>query len=235
MKRTFDNFTAVDSGFTSFIGREFFSNTAKLDALISSLDQKYQDALAPSNLDFYLNTQQRQDLTNALNTIANDTTLSGSAKITNAITTIQNALPYLKTPVVIMTRNAPSVTTSVPTNPMDMVIASQPLWEILVQELAQINPLIYDAMSSKVDAMPQNEWIILRAKLESIANNTTLTKEQKKSQIEQELLNAFPTSSNTNTKSTEGDEKPPFDIVKIGLIVVAVGIVGYMGYVAIKK
>jgi hypothetical protein len=233
MKRTFDNFQAVDSGFASFAAT--VNPTIKLDALVSQLDQKYKDALVPSNLDFYLNSVRKQDLINSLITIANDNTLSGSQKITNAITTIEGALPYLKTPIVVMTRNAPSVTTSVSTSPINMLTVSPPQWEILVQELAQINPLIYDALSSKVNAMPQNEWIILRTKLESIANNTTLTKEQKKSQIEQELLNAFPTSSNTNTKSTEGDEKPPFDIVKIGLIVVALGIVGYIGYVSIKK
>jgi hypothetical protein len=181
MKRTFDNFQAVDRGFTSFIGREllFSDNNAKLDALISSLDQKYQDALAPSNLDFHLNTQQRQDLTNALNTIANDTTLSGSAKITNAITTIQNALPYLKTSVVIMTRTPP-------------VINSTP------------SPSTTTNMSIPV-------------------------------QQEQNTTNSMSEPTTNTTKSTEGDEKPPFDIVKIGLIVVAVGIVGYMGYVAIKK
>ena len=71
-------------------------DTEAFNNLVEQLPEKYQTALQNDNLTYDLNSTQQETLITTLTNIAKNVNLSGAAKISNAITTIENALPYLK-------------------------------------------------------------------------------------------------------------------------------------------
>jgi hypothetical protein len=100
MKRGFDNFNAVDSGFASFIttpsdlpNTALDQQTINTNNLLSRLPQGYADALQYPNLLNYLNETQSEALRNAIIAIANDSSTSMAYKIMKAQGTIERALP----------------------------------------------------------------------------------------------------------------------------------------------
>lgn len=243
MRRTFDNFNAVDSGFASFVtsalpfpGVTLNQQTIATNSLITSLPSKYQTALEKSNLDFHLNASQSEALKNDIIAIANNTSLSGSAKISSAIAKIESALPYLKTPTTLPTRNSlPSVPTAMEVNTSSTMSQNAMNLSNQVIALALTDSAFFSVMEDFDNAVSKQDQQILLTQLEAIANDTSLTSQQKLQQAKALYENAVMGNSSNATRSTNDTSSSSPDYVKIGLIVLAVGIVGFMGYIAIKK
>lgn len=239
MKRTFDNFSAVDSGFASFVG---LNPTSTIDNLIAQLPQKYQDAIDTNNLDYYLNASQKQNLVNALISISNNSSLSGSAKISSAIATIESALPYLKTPIATTTtpiRNSlqgvPSMVIGEVNTNMATMLSNFIDLSNQIKALALTDSSFFSILEKFDKAVSKEDQQILFDQIGVIANDTSLTSQQKIEQAKALYENAVISNSSNTTRSIQNLSPTSPDYIKIGLIALAVGIVGFMGYTALKK
>jgi len=212
--------------------------TIATNSLITSLSTKYQTALEKSNLDFHLNASQSEALKNDIRAIAIDSSLSGSAKISRAIAKIESALPYLKTPNMMTGEYRtplPSVPITMEVNTSSTMSQNAINLSNQVGALALTDSAFFSVMEDFDKAVSKQDQQILLTQLEAIANDTSLTSQQKLQQAKALYENAVMGSSSNSTRSTDDTSPSSPDYVKIGLIVLAVGIISFMGYTALKK
>jgi len=214
MKRTFDNFQAVDSGFASFVG---LNPTTAFDNLVAQLPQQYQDALNIDNLSSKLNSIQLKELYDNLEYIANN----------------NNTPLYLKLRLAKMRIDSYEAI-RVPMEQLSLQQETAFSLQDFVSELQMLGD-IDEATIGKISMLPLEQQMQLQQQLMQVVLDTQITKEQKRS-LGKEIITNFVNPQNSQTKSAQSqNQNESNDAIKNVFILLAVGIVGYIGYVSIKK
>jgi hypothetical protein len=160
------------------------------------------------------------------NNVINDEYLNVGGFLGNIFTT-QTGTP----------RQTPTIISQLPQKYKDALVQTNLEFRLNLQQRQDLNDALIAISNDNTLSGAQkisNAIFAIENVMQYLKNPVvTMVRNNPMTNSNQSLANT--TNETIETKSANDIEEPKLDIVKISLIVLAIGIIGYMGYVTIKK